>query len=109
MNCRECGIELKGGFTNDICFSCKGTQVKGGPLKKTSRYVPSTVANPAWERGIAGETRADGSFVPYLTMKNGAGNEMGIKEFTENRRKIEAIRDRQRKDPNIFADLKRKR
>jgi hypothetical protein len=108
MNCRDCGVELVGGFTNDICLRCKGMQVKGGPVGRNSdRYVPSAVANPAWERGVAGETRADGSFVPYLSVEGQGAHAMGVKEYAENRHKFEAIRDRQRKDPNVFADLKR--
>ena len=50
--------------------------------------VPPPKANPAWEKGIAGETRRDGSFVPYL---NSEGSHIRVKEFADNRKKYERI------------------
>lgn len=43
--------------------------------------------NPAWERGIKGETRRDGSFMPYL---GADGQPIRVKDWGENRRKYEA-------------------
>lgn len=43
--------------------------------------------NPAWERGLKGEHRRDGSFMPYL----GKDNEpIRVKEWAENRHTYEA-------------------
>jgi len=50
--------------------------------------VPPPQANPAWERGISGEHRRDGSFVPYV---HADGTRIGVKEFAENRTKYERI------------------
>ena len=46
---------------------------------------------------MAGETRPDGSFMPYL---DGQLNEIGVKEMAENRRSLEAIRHQQLHDSN---------
>ena len=48
-----------------------------------------------WERGKAGEHRADGSFVPYVKSD---GDHIPIKEFADNRSKYEGmLRDRKNK------------
>lgn len=46
----------------------------------------------SWEKGVAGEHRADGSFMPYL---NEHGSPIGLKPFSENRREFEQTRSRQ--------------
>lgn len=107
MNCEICGRELIGDFAKPLCFRCKGVsygKVPGGAQSGNS--AAPAKADPAWERGVAGEYRSDGSFVPYLTMQGGAGDVMHVKEYAENRHKIEAIRDRHRNDPSFFADMK---
>lgn len=48
----------------------------------------------AWERGVAGETRADGSFMPYFSTEQ-TGEEstwMGVHEQQGKRGEIERIR-----------------
>jgi putative FmdB family regulatory protein len=50
--------------------------------------VPPPQANPAWEKGISGEHRRDGSFVPYV---HADGSRIGVKEFADNRTKFERI------------------
>ena len=50
--------------------------------------VPPPQANPAWEKGISGEDRRDGSFVPYV---HADGTRIGVKEFADNRTKYERI------------------
>lgn len=50
--------------------------------------IPPPPADPAWERGVAGEHRRDGSFVPYL---DSSGERIGVKEFADNRSKYEGI------------------
>lgn len=41
---------------------------------------PAKHNHNSWEAGIAGEHRADGSFMPYLT---GTGGQMHVKEWSE--------------------------
>ena len=48
--------------------------------------VPPPQANPVWEKGISGEHRRDGSFVPYV---HADGSRIGVKEFADNRTKYE--------------------
>lgn len=50
----------------------------------------------SWEKGVSGEHRPDGSFMPYL---NGKGERIHVKEFGENRRKLQAARARQLQGP----------
>jgi len=50
--------------------------------------VPPPQANPAWERGISGEHRPGGTFVPYLDSE---GKRIGVKKFADNRKKYERI------------------
>lgn len=50
--------------------------------------IPPAVPNPAWERGIKGETRPDGSFMPYLAP--GTRSPLRVKEYGEKRREIDA-------------------
>ena len=54
----------------------------------TKNKVPPPQANPVWEKGISGERRRDGSFVPYLQSD---GSRIGVKEFADNRTKYERI------------------
>ena len=54
--------------------------------------IPPRRAQPNWEKGRAGEHRADGSFVPY---RKADGSTIPIKEFADNRSKYEGLlRDR---------------
>jgi hypothetical protein len=50
--------------------------------------VPPRKADPAWERGTAGEHRRGGTFVPYV---HADGSRIGVKEFADNRTKFERI------------------
>ena len=84
-----------------VCQDCGGTVKRilqvpaltaaAAPSRMTK--VPPPQANPAWERGIAGETRRDGSFVPYLDKE---GGRIGVKDFADNRKKYERILRRKR-------------
>lgn len=105
MICEGCGVELHG-FTRPWCLRCKGMvfgRVPGG--SREGNDVAPRTADPAWERGIAGEYRPGGGFVPYLTL-DGGGHEMSVKELADNRAHIEKVRDQQRHDPNFYAHLK---
>ena len=47
-----------------------------------------------WEKGIKGESRPDGSFMPYL---NATGDPIRMKDWSENRHKYEATLNQVRK------------
>lgn len=56
-------------------------KVPGG--SRTGRYAFRPMPNLSWEKGIAGEHREDGSFMPYL---NADGlHPMNVKQFADNR------------------------
>lgn len=48
----------------------KGVQIDAGAAKSQRRGTPSSnAAYNGWERGITGEDRPDGTFMPYLDSK----------------------------------------
>lgn len=47
---------------------------------------------PSWEKGVAGTNRPDGSFVPFVDAK---GNDIGVKQYADNRGRLDAIRKEQ--------------
>ena len=66
---------------------------------RTGNKVPPRKAQPNWEKGRAGEHRADGSFVPY---RKADGSTIPIKEFTDNRSKDEGmLRDKEKRKSTI--------
>ena len=79
-----------------VCQDCGGTvkrilqapALTAAAAPSRMNKVPPPQANPAWERGIAGEHRRDGSFVPYV---HADGSRIGVKEFADNRTKYERI------------------
>lgn len=99
--CSECLVEYERtqqitDNPDKICQDC-GEAVKrvhqafaltAAAAPSRQNKVPPPKANPAWERGIAGEHRRGGTFVPYL--KND-GSRIGVKEFADNRTKYERI------------------
>jgi len=61
----------------------KGVIVDAGAAKSTRRGKPSSNAEyNGWERGVEGEHRPDGSFMPYL---NGEGSPIRKKAMSEGR------------------------
>ena len=63
--------------------------------------VPPRKADPAWERGVAGEHRPGGGFMPYL---NDSGTDvMRVKEAGERRREIDERVKRLKGDPHVFS------
>ncbi len=58
--------------------------------------VPPPEANPVWERGIKGEHRRDGSFVPYLDSE---GKRIGVKKWADNRTKYERLLREKKNQP----------
>ena len=66
---------------------------------RTGNKVPPRKAQPNWEKGKAGEHRADGSFVPY---RKADGSTIPIKESTDNRSKYEGmLRDKEKRKSTI--------
>jgi putative FmdB family regulatory protein len=78
--CQDCGEAVK------RILQAPALTAAAAPSRQNK--VPPPQANPAWERGIAGEHRRGGTFVPYL--KND-GSRIGVKEFADNRTKYERI------------------
>jgi hypothetical protein len=77
-----CQLRLKG-----ITVSSSATPSRG------KRGKPAEHTNNSWEKGIAGENRGHGTFMPYL---NDKGKPMSIKQGSEQRHKIKEIRARQK-------------
>ena len=79
-----------------ICQDCGGTvkrilqapALTAAAAPSRMNKVPPPQADPAWERGIAGEHRRGGTFVPYLDAE---GKRIGVKKFADNRKKYERI------------------
>lgn len=75
----------------------KGVSV--APSATPSRFRHGTLRKPSapsWEKGIPTEKRPGGTEMPILRED---GSRMRIKEHSQRRREIEAIRDRQRHAP----------
>ncbi len=81
---------------DEVCQDCEGVvkrilqapALTAAATPNRRNKIPPAKANPAWERGISGEHRRDGSFVPYLKPD---GTRIGVKEFADNRTKYERI------------------
>ena len=82
-----CRLRAKG---VSVAPSATPTRISNRP------YVYRPVKDPSWERGIAGETRCDGSFMPILTETQVP---MGVKEYSERRHEIEGHIKRLKTDP----------
>jgi len=80
-----CDLRAKG---VRLSYAASPTMRSRRPFRKLER--------PSWEAGRAGERRADGSFMPYVSER---GRPIHVKEAGERRREISAIRDRQRQGP----------
>lgn len=77
------------------CFGCriqdKGIQFAPSATPSRMNDRPPRSADPAWERGIAGEHRRDGSFMPFI--HESTMNPIHLKEWSENgHRYTEALR-----------------
>lgn len=77
------------------CYACKLDHIQfdaaWAPNHKHSPVPPRTASDPAWERGIASETRIDGSTMPYLKRD---GSPIHLKEAGERRHELAGIRSR---------------
>jgi hypothetical protein len=78
---------------NPRCYGCrlrqKGVSVSPAATPSRRNTKPSTTFAPrnSWERGVAGEHRPDGSFMPLL---DASGQSLGLKEYGERRREVDA-------------------
>ena len=73
------------------CYGCE-LKAKGITLvcvNQRNAVPPRRDESNGWEKGRAGEHRADGSFMPYL---NAEGSALAIKDYTEDRRRIDDAR-----------------
>ena len=100
--CSECQVqyELVQRMADDpdrVCQGCGEETAKrilqspaltADAAPSTKNKIPPPQANPTWEKGISGEHRRDGSFVPYLDSE---GKRIGVKKFADNRKKYERI------------------
>jgi len=99
--CSECleqyeQTQLISDDPDTVCQDCGGTvkrilqapALTAAAAPSRMNKVPPPKANPAWEKGIAGQHRRDGSFVPYV---HADGSRIGVKEFADNRTKFERI------------------
>jgi hypothetical protein len=77
--CQDCGEE-----TAKRILQAPALTAEAAPSQMNK--VPPPQANPTWEKGISGEHRRDGSFVPYLDSE---GKNIGVKKFADNRKKYE--------------------
>lgn len=70
------------------CFGCRVKHVNVAPSAMPSRHnkVAPRPTEPRWERGVAGERRPDGSFMPYLEPNLST---VGIKAYAEKKKRID--------------------
>ncbi len=89
---------------------CLGCRIRGGFVPALGRSVTATrtpskklrpMKGSSWEKGIAGETRPGGGFMPYLNPKT--FSEIGVKEAGERRTEHTRIRESQLHNPNHFG------
>jgi hypothetical protein len=80
-----CDLRAKG---IRLSYAASSTMRARRPFRKLER--------PSWEAAQAGERRADGSFMPYITER---GRAIHVKEAGERRREFSEIRNRQRQGP----------
>lgn len=92
---------------DDNCYGCvlrrKSVAVSPSatPNRSANRPQPfREMREPSWEKGIAGEHRPGGGFVPYL---NPDGSRMGVKELADRRGHVEAGIKRLKTDPHVFS------
>lgn len=91
---------------DDGCYACvlrrKGVQVSPAatPSRVKNRAQPHRpLADPSFEKGLVGEHRVDGSFMPVL--RPGTTTPMGVHEAMGQRTKIEEGIKRLKSDPYV--------
>lgn len=82
--------------TGEICFGCKVKTIstEPGAARVTQQYggPRREVKEPSWEKGIAGEHRPGGGFMPYLNESSG---HIGLHAWQAERAKRMQVRERQ--------------
>lgn len=80
----------------------KGIHLGAGATPTRTKRQSTKPKEPynAWERGIVGEHRPGGGFMPYLSKEGGV---MRTKELAEDRTQIESRLRELRSDPHVFA------
>lgn len=91
-----CRCENYADHLRSINFSSTATPTARKPSAKTR-----PMSDPAWERGKAGERRADGSFMPYLAP--GSTRPLGVKEYADNRASYDAQVSTLKSDPDALT------
>lgn len=106
--CNSCGIEVdypEPGDSAGMCHECDGEyrrvwgtfQVDPRATPNRRHVLPSdprkinwiSKNEPSWEKGVSGERRADGSFMPYLDKE---GQLIRVKAYGEQRHELEDAR-----------------
>jgi hypothetical protein len=82
-NCRVPGCTQHYGCR----LRAKGIQIDPRATPTQRNQVGPPEANPWWERQVIGETRVDGSFMPFLV--DDMTRPLQIKQYSENRHKID--------------------
>jgi hypothetical protein len=80
--CDTLGCKMRREGLFSLPSAATPTRRRRQPFRRGPRYN-------SWEAGVAGEHRADGSFMPYL---GAAGSPIHVKEYAENRRALDTIR-----------------
>lgn len=87
----------------DGCYGCelkaKSFHVSAQAAPSRQNKVAPRMAEPNWEKGIAGEYRPGGGFMPY---QREDGTTLGIKEYGERKREVDAKVRRLKTDPAVF-------
>ena len=83
--CDTLGCKMRREGMFQLSSAATPTRRRRQPFRRGPRYT-------SWEAGKAGEHRADGSFMPYL---GPTGSPIHVKEFSEKRRDLSSIRQRQ--------------
>lgn len=68
-------------------------RVPGGSRTSGGNQIRRDAFHASWEKGIKGEERRDGSFMPYLNAK---GDPIRMKDWAENRHTYQAVLDQKR-------------
>lgn len=88
----------------DGCFACKVSTLQFdasvAPNHAHKPVPPKRAMDPAWERGVAGSHRPDGTFMPYI---DGSLRKIHVKEAGERRSEIAAMKSRLAQTPAATA------
>lgn len=93
--CRDPGCDSHYGCR----LRAKGVQVSASAMPSRHNRKATPTEAPSWEKGVAGERRPDGSFMPYV----GADRQpIGVYEQAHRRHELTEQVSRLKADPTIF-------